>query len=192
MNLEDISAPRASRSPQRVIEALDCPVMYGDQHGTAIVALAALKGAVTVQDRDISKLRVVISGAGAAGRLATELPPARHGHHPDRPRHPRSRLLLAEASNRQKPPGSSAMPETTPLDAVYQKLLRDTTRAGGRPGRTIGYDSNARRGGRHPVHRHFGPVTYRTRRPPRYKPHLKAPLDTERRRLLTRSRDFSR
>ncbi|BAH54307.1 NAD(P)-dependent malic enzyme [Rhodococcus opacus] len=67
VNLEDISAPRCFEIEQRVIEALDCPVMHDDQHGTAIVVLAALKGAVKVQDRDLSTLRVVISGAGAAG-----------------------------------------------------------------------------------------------------------------------------
>ncbi|AWK76113.1 NAD-dependent malic enzyme (plasmid) [Rhodococcus oxybenzonivorans] len=67
VNLEDISAPRCFEIEQRVIEALDCPVMHDDQHGTAIVVLAALKGAVTVQDRDLHQLRVVISGAGAAG-----------------------------------------------------------------------------------------------------------------------------
>ncbi|MFF2109073.1 NAD(P)-dependent malic enzyme [Rhodococcus koreensis] len=67
VNLEDISAPRCFEIEQRVIEALDCPVMHDDQHGTAIVVLAALKGAVKVQDRDIRGLRVVISGAGAAG-----------------------------------------------------------------------------------------------------------------------------
>ncbi|MBV6761309.1 NAD(P)-dependent malic enzyme [Rhodococcus opacus] len=67
VNLEDISAPRCFEIEQRVIEALDCPVMHDDQHGTAIVVLAALKGAVKVQDRDLHDLRVVISGAGAAG-----------------------------------------------------------------------------------------------------------------------------
>ena len=67
VNLEDISAPRCFEIEKRVIEALDCPVMHDDQHGTAIVVLAALKGAVKVQDRDLSTLRVVISGAGAAG-----------------------------------------------------------------------------------------------------------------------------
>ncbi|MFW2240593.1 NAD(P)-dependent malic enzyme [Rhodococcus opacus] len=67
VNLEDISAPRCFEIEKRVIEALDCPVMHDDQHGTAIVVLAALEGAVKVQDRDIHQLRVVISGAGAAG-----------------------------------------------------------------------------------------------------------------------------
>ncbi|HEY5151032.1 MAG TPA: NADP-dependent malic enzyme [Mycobacterium sp.] len=67
VNLEDISAPRCFEIERRVIEALDCPVMHDDQHGTAIVVLAALFGATKVLDRDMSSLKVVISGAGAAG-----------------------------------------------------------------------------------------------------------------------------
>jgi malate dehydrogenase (oxaloacetate-decarboxylating) len=67
VNLEDISAPRCFEIERRVIEALDCPVMHDDQHGTAIVVLAALLGATKVLERDIHALRVVISGAGAAG-----------------------------------------------------------------------------------------------------------------------------
>ncbi|WP_176560879.1 NAD(P)-dependent malic enzyme [Mycobacterium neglectum] len=67
VNLEDISAPRCFEIERRVIEALDCPVMHDDQHGTAIVVLAALIGAAEVLNRDITALRVVVSGAGAAG-----------------------------------------------------------------------------------------------------------------------------
>ena len=67
VNIEDISAPRCFEIERRVIEALDCPVMHDDQHGTAIVVLAALKGALTHLDKDITTLKVVISGAGAAG-----------------------------------------------------------------------------------------------------------------------------
>ncbi|AIY47774.2 NADP-dependent malic enzyme [Mycolicibacterium fortuitum] len=67
VNLEDISAPRCFEIERRVIEALDCPVMHDDQHGTAIVVLAALLGATKVLERDIHALKVVISGAGAAG-----------------------------------------------------------------------------------------------------------------------------
>ena len=67
VNLEDISAPRCFELEQRLIEALDCPVMHDDQHGTAIVVLAALTNAARVTARDMSALRVVISGAGAAG-----------------------------------------------------------------------------------------------------------------------------
>ncbi|MFZ2526247.1 MAG: NADP-dependent malic enzyme [Rhodococcus sp. (in: high G+C Gram-positive bacteria)] len=73
VNLEDISAPRCFEIEQRVIEALDCPVMHDDQHGTAIVVLAALMGAVKVQNRDIAGLRIVISGAGAAGVACTNI-----------------------------------------------------------------------------------------------------------------------
>ena len=67
VNLEDISAPRCFEIERRAIEALDCPVMHDDQHGTAIVVLAALFGATKVLDRQMASLRVVISGAGAAG-----------------------------------------------------------------------------------------------------------------------------
>jgi len=65
--LEDISAPRCFEIERRVIEALDCPVMHDDQHGTAIVVLAALLGASAALGRDISTLKMVVSGAGAAG-----------------------------------------------------------------------------------------------------------------------------
>ncbi|WP_425342001.1 NAD(P)-dependent malic enzyme [Amycolatopsis coloradensis] len=67
VNLEDISAPRCFELEDRLKEALDCPVMHDDQHGTAIVTLAALRGANQVLGKDISGQRVVVSGAGAAG-----------------------------------------------------------------------------------------------------------------------------
>jgi malate dehydrogenase (oxaloacetate-decarboxylating) len=67
VNLEDISAPRCFEIERRVIDALDCPVMHDDQHGTAIVVLAALLGASKVLSRDMGSLRIVISGVGAAG-----------------------------------------------------------------------------------------------------------------------------
>jgi len=73
VNLEDISAPRCFEIERRLVEALDCPVMHDDQHGTAIVVLAALLGATKVLDRDMSALRVVISGAGAAGVACANL-----------------------------------------------------------------------------------------------------------------------
>ncbi len=67
VNLEDVSAPRCFELEAKLIEALDCPVMHDDQHGTAIVVLAALRGANLVLDRALGDQRVVISGAGAAG-----------------------------------------------------------------------------------------------------------------------------
>ncbi|WP_083865084.1 NAD(P)-dependent malic enzyme [Nocardia brevicatena] len=73
VNLEDISAPRCFEIEKRVVEALDCPVMHDDQHGTAIVVLAALNGAAKVQGRGVSGLKVVVSGAGAAGVACTNI-----------------------------------------------------------------------------------------------------------------------
>jgi malate dehydrogenase (oxaloacetate-decarboxylating) len=73
VNLEDISAPRCFEIERRAIEALDCPVMHDDQHGTAIVVLAALLGATKVLGRDIHSLKVVVSGAGAAGVACTNI-----------------------------------------------------------------------------------------------------------------------
>jgi malate dehydrogenase (oxaloacetate-decarboxylating) len=73
VNLEDISAPRCFDIERRLIDALDCPVMHDDQHGTAIVVLAAMMGATKVLDRDISSLRVVISGVGAAGMACANI-----------------------------------------------------------------------------------------------------------------------
>ncbi|MGW4489890.1 NAD(P)-dependent malic enzyme [Amycolatopsis sp. NPDC004368] len=67
VNLEDVSAPRCFELEDKLKAALDCPVMHDDQHGTAIVTLAALRGANLVLDRAIADQRVVISGAGAAG-----------------------------------------------------------------------------------------------------------------------------
>jgi malate dehydrogenase (oxaloacetate-decarboxylating) len=67
VNLEDIAAPRCFELEARLIEALDCPVMHDDQHGTAVVLLAALRGACGALGRRLASLRVVVSGAGAAG-----------------------------------------------------------------------------------------------------------------------------
>ncbi|WP_396277328.1 NADP-dependent malic enzyme [Glutamicibacter creatinolyticus] len=73
VNLEDISAPRCFEIERRLIEALDIPVMHDDQHGTAVVVLAALIGAARYTQRDLSALKVVISGAGSAGVAVTKL-----------------------------------------------------------------------------------------------------------------------
>jgi malate dehydrogenase (oxaloacetate-decarboxylating) len=67
VNLEDVSAPRCFELEERLKEALDCPVMHDDQHGTAIVLLAAMKGACAATGTELSAKRIVISGAGAAG-----------------------------------------------------------------------------------------------------------------------------
>jgi len=67
INLEDISSPRCFEIENRLIEELDIPVFHDDQHGTAIVVLAALLNACRLTERSIEDLSVAIAGAGAAG-----------------------------------------------------------------------------------------------------------------------------
>jgi malate dehydrogenase (oxaloacetate-decarboxylating) len=73
INLEDISAPRCFEIEERLRERLDIPVMHDDQHGTAIVVLAALRNAAAVTGREVGDLRVVVAGAGAAGIACTKI-----------------------------------------------------------------------------------------------------------------------
>ncbi len=73
INLEDISAPRCFEVERRLDERLDIPVFHDDQHGTAVVALAALRNAAVLTGRGLSDLRVVVSGAGAAGVAVTTI-----------------------------------------------------------------------------------------------------------------------
>ncbi|MBI2004906.1 NADP-dependent malic enzyme [Patescibacteria group bacterium] len=73
INLEDISAPRCFDIEARLKERLDIPVMHDDQHGTAIVVVAALINAAKVVKKKFAELRVVIAGAGAAGTAVAKL-----------------------------------------------------------------------------------------------------------------------
>lgn len=73
INLEDISAPRCFEIEERLKNELDIPVMHDDQHGTAIVVLAGLINALKVVKKDIKKIKIVVSGAGAAGTAITKL-----------------------------------------------------------------------------------------------------------------------
>ncbi len=73
INLEDIKAPEAFEIERRLKNELDIPVMHDDQHGTAIISAAALKNAVEITNKDISKLKIVINGAGAAAISCTRL-----------------------------------------------------------------------------------------------------------------------
>src|SRR3954469_2617239 len=73
INLEDISAPRCFEIEARLRERLSIPVMHDDQHGTAIVVLAALRNAARVVGRELGSLRVVVAGAGAAGVACTKI-----------------------------------------------------------------------------------------------------------------------
>jgi malate dehydrogenase (oxaloacetate-decarboxylating)(NADP+) len=73
INLEDIKAPEAFEIERRLKEELDIPVMHDDQHGTAIISAAALKNAVEIAEKDITKIKIVVNGAGAAAISCTRL-----------------------------------------------------------------------------------------------------------------------
>jgi malate dehydrogenase (oxaloacetate-decarboxylating) len=73
INLEDISAPRCFEVERRLRELLDIPVFHDDQHGTAIVVLAALRNSLKLVKKDIAKVRIILSGAGAAGTAIARL-----------------------------------------------------------------------------------------------------------------------
>jgi malate dehydrogenase (oxaloacetate-decarboxylating) len=73
INLEDISAPRCFEIEARLRELLDIPVFHDDQHGTAIVVLAALRNALKLVKKDLSSVKIVLSGVGAAGNAIARL-----------------------------------------------------------------------------------------------------------------------
>jgi malate dehydrogenase (oxaloacetate-decarboxylating) len=73
VNLEDISAPRCFEIEDRLKASLDIPVFHDDQHGTAVVVLAALLNACKLTGRDLEGLRVLVTGLGAAGVAVTKI-----------------------------------------------------------------------------------------------------------------------
>jgi malate dehydrogenase (oxaloacetate-decarboxylating) len=73
INLEDISAPRCFDIERRLVEELDIPVMHDDQHGTAVVILAALMNAAAVVGKRVEDLTVVLTGSGAAGTATIKM-----------------------------------------------------------------------------------------------------------------------
>ncbi|MEL6894570.1 MAG: NAD-dependent malic enzyme [Planctomycetota bacterium] len=73
VNLEDISAPRCIEIEQRLEKLLDIPVFHDDQHGTAIVVLAGLMNAMRLVQKDLTKIRIIINGSGAAGTAIAKL-----------------------------------------------------------------------------------------------------------------------
>ena len=118
VNLEDIASPRCFEVERRLKEELDIPVFHDDQHGTAIVVLAALLNALRVVGKRAEDVRVVVVGAGAAGVASAEIILA-HGVrdlvvcdidgalHPDRPGLEPTRAALAERSNPERRTGSA-------------------------------------------------------------------------------------
>ena len=110
INLEDIAAPRCFEIERRLREELDIPVFHDDQHGTAIVVLAALLNALRVVDKHPGEARVVVTGAGAAGMACTNILLAQGVDHivvcdidgalyPGRPGLDEARRILAERTN---------------------------------------------------------------------------------------------
>lgn len=73
INLEDISAPRCFEIEERLIEELDIPVFHDDQHGTAVIVLAAIINALKLVEKELSEVKIAISGAGAAAIATAKL-----------------------------------------------------------------------------------------------------------------------
>src|SRR5262249_16423377 len=73
INLEDISAPRCFDIERRLRNELDIPVMHDDQHGTAVVVLAGLKNALKIVKKQLSRIKIVIVGSGAAGSATARI-----------------------------------------------------------------------------------------------------------------------
>src|SRR5262245_34401436 len=117
INLEDIAAPRCFEVERRLREVLDIPVFHDDQHGTAIVVLAALTNALRVVGKKTSEIRVVMSGAGAAGVAIVKILQAEGVNdlvvcdragilHPGRERLDDSKRWVAEHTNEARLQGS--------------------------------------------------------------------------------------
>ena len=73
VNLEDISAPRCIEIERRLKEECDIPIFHDDQHGTAVVVLASVLNALKLVNKDITKIKAVVNGAGAAGSSITKI-----------------------------------------------------------------------------------------------------------------------
>jgi malate dehydrogenase (oxaloacetate-decarboxylating) len=112
INLEDIAAPLCFEVEQKLKERLDIPVFHDDQYGTAIVALAGLLNALKVVNKELPKVRIVMSGAGAAGSATADLLMRAGAQNvivcdrngalvPGRPRMDLSKMALADRTNPQ-------------------------------------------------------------------------------------------
>ncbi len=113
INLEDISAPRCFEVERRLKERLDIPVFHDDQHGTAVVVLAALRNALRIVAKELADVRIVVSGAGAAGVAVTKM------------------MLAAGARNiAVVDRGGIISPARTDLNAVKLRLAEQTNTRG--------------------------------------------------------------
>ena len=141
INLEDISAPRCFEIEARLREMLDIPVFHDDQHGTAIVVVAALRNALRVVNKDIKNCRITVCGVGAAGSAIIRLLQAQ-----DAGRHHRRGRRRHRAP---RPPRPGLEPEVHRRDHEQGQPVRPPARRAGRLRR---------------VHRRLGPEPVRRRR----------------------------
>ena len=165
VNLEDIAAPRYFEVERRLRESLDIPVFHDDQHGTAIVVLAALANALRVVGKELGGVRVVLSGSGAAGVAIIKILQA-EGLRPRRraPQGPRGLDESKQVADHTNPGGqtgtlrdalagadvsgsaaASSTPATSPMGRRRDRVRPGQPRPGGRPGRR----PPPRRRGRH-------------------------------------------
>src|SRR6056297_2161644 len=139
INLEDISAPRCFEIERRLRERLDIPVFHDDQHGTAVVVLAALINALRLVDKQMSELKVVMIGAGAAGAAVARLLmdsgvqdiilfDSKGPIYPDRPGLDEDRAALAEITNPRRHTGT--IPEAMEGADVFIGLSQPNLIAG--------------------------------------------------------------
>ena len=135
INLEDISAPRCFEIEERLKAVLDIPVFHDDQHGTAVVVLAALLNALKLTGQQIGEIRIVICGLGAAGIAVGRILLEAGARHIDRLRLPRSASHRALRLSRRQ-------------HAAGQALVRRDDQ----PGAPAGWRRGCARG-RRPVHR---------------------------------------
>ena len=122
INLEDISAPRCFEIEARLREELDIPVFHDDQHGTAIVALAALRNALRVVGKRLEDVRLVMSGAGRRGHRHPQAVPHGRGHARRRRRRRRRRAPRPGRRASGEHPNHAWIAEHTNPDGVTGSL----------------------------------------------------------------------
>ena len=126
INLEDIAAPRCFEIEDRLREELDIPVFHDDQHGTAIVTLAALTNALRVVGKKLAEVRIVVSGVGAAGSAIIQLLKAQGARNIIAAGRP-ARSTSANSTTTSTAPGSPRTPTNRVSPAPCTRPSREPT-----------------------------------------------------------------
>ena len=127
INLEDIAAPRCFEIERRLRDELDIPVFHDDQHGTAIVVLAALTNALRVVGKDLDQVRIVVSGVGAAGNAIIQLLHAQGARAHRRVRPARRRTHRAAGASIPRASGWPTTPTPTASPAPSRRRWPEPT-----------------------------------------------------------------